>query len=323
MILLLLVYLGGVLTIVSPCILPVLPFVFARSEQNLLTQRAADAGRDGGDFRRHCHAGGGGRGWAVRLNQYGRWFALALMAAFALTLLSRGLAEWATRPLVRLGNRLLPPVGSRRTAPCCPHCCSELPPGFVGAVRRPGAGSGAHGRCDIRTQRAHHFAAVCLCRGCRNFAGRGDSGRRQSVCGHEEVPGSGRMDPPRARSRGVARRRHDRHGLGQQRADAPVAGRHEPARAIADRPTQARAPPVPAAMSTMVISEPTAQQLAALRSRRSVGRAAGRRQLPPLSGATAWLNSAPLTPEQRCAARSCWSISGPTPASTACARCPT
>jgi len=33
MILLLLAYLGGVLTIVSPCILPVLPFVFARADR--------------------------------------------------------------------------------------------------------------------------------------------------------------------------------------------------------------------------------------------------------------------------------------------------
>src|SRR5438477_43730 len=33
----LLVYLGGVLTILSPCILPVLPFIFARSEQRFLS----------------------------------------------------------------------------------------------------------------------------------------------------------------------------------------------------------------------------------------------------------------------------------------------
>ena len=32
-----LVFLGGVLTILSPCILPVLPFVFVRSEQKFLT----------------------------------------------------------------------------------------------------------------------------------------------------------------------------------------------------------------------------------------------------------------------------------------------
>jgi hypothetical protein len=33
MFLILAAYLGGVLTILSPCILPVLPFVFARSDQ--------------------------------------------------------------------------------------------------------------------------------------------------------------------------------------------------------------------------------------------------------------------------------------------------
>ena len=33
MLLILLAYLGGVLTILSPCILPVLPFVFARADR--------------------------------------------------------------------------------------------------------------------------------------------------------------------------------------------------------------------------------------------------------------------------------------------------
>ncbi|MGJ0528964.1 hypothetical protein ACR42A_36000, partial [Burkholderia gladioli] len=36
MLLLVLAYLGGVLTIVSPCILPVLPFVFARADRPFL-----------------------------------------------------------------------------------------------------------------------------------------------------------------------------------------------------------------------------------------------------------------------------------------------
>ncbi|KGM31346.1 hypothetical protein [Inquilinus limosus] len=36
MLLFLLAYLGGVLTIVSPCILPVLPFVFARADRPFL-----------------------------------------------------------------------------------------------------------------------------------------------------------------------------------------------------------------------------------------------------------------------------------------------
>ena len=37
MLILLLAYLGGVLTILSPCILPVLPFVFARADRAFLT----------------------------------------------------------------------------------------------------------------------------------------------------------------------------------------------------------------------------------------------------------------------------------------------
>jgi hypothetical protein len=49
---------------------------------------------------------------------------------------------------------------------------------------------------------------------------------------------------------------------------------------------------------------------------------ARRRHVPPLAGATEWINSPPLTP-RACAARWCWSTSGPTRASTACARCPT
>jgi len=36
MTLLVLVFLGGMLTILSPCILPVLPFVFSRAEQPFL-----------------------------------------------------------------------------------------------------------------------------------------------------------------------------------------------------------------------------------------------------------------------------------------------
>ena len=44
MILFALAYLGGVLTILSPCILPVLPFVFARADRPCLlyTSDAAD-----------------------------------------------------------------------------------------------------------------------------------------------------------------------------------------------------------------------------------------------------------------------------------------
>ena len=65
MLLFLIAYLGGVLTIVSPCILPVLPFLFARADRFVPAERPADAGRHGTDVcgRRHT---GRGRRWPGR-----------------------------------------------------------------------------------------------------------------------------------------------------------------------------------------------------------------------------------------------------------------
>src|SRR5580658_3905762 len=108
MILVLLVFLGGVLTIVSPCILPVLPFVFARSEQKFLTSGLPMLVGMAVTFAGIATLAAVGGAWAVGLNQYGRLAAMVLLAAFAATLLSRRLADWMTRPLVALGNRLMP-----------------------------------------------------------------------------------------------------------------------------------------------------------------------------------------------------------------------
>jgi cytochrome c biogenesis protein CcdA/thiol-disulfide isomerase/thioredoxin len=104
-----LVFLGGVLTILSPCILPVLPFVFARSEQRFLTNGLPMLFGMAATFAGIATLAAVGGAWAVRLNQYGRIFALVLLSAFALTLLSRRLADWLSRPFVALGNRLTQP----------------------------------------------------------------------------------------------------------------------------------------------------------------------------------------------------------------------
>jgi cytochrome c biogenesis protein CcdA/thiol-disulfide isomerase/thioredoxin len=109
MILVLLVFLGGVLTILSPCILPVLPFVFARAEQKFLTNGLPMLIGMALTFAAIASLAAVGGAWAVRVNQYGRVIALVLLCAFAATLLSRRLADWMARPFVALGNRLLPP----------------------------------------------------------------------------------------------------------------------------------------------------------------------------------------------------------------------
>jgi cytochrome c biogenesis protein CcdA/thiol-disulfide isomerase/thioredoxin len=102
-----LVFLGGVLTIVSPCILPVLPFVFARSEQRFLTNGLPLLIGMAVSFAGIATLAAVGGAWAVRVNQYGRLLALVLLSAFAATLLSRRLADALTRPLVAAGDRLL------------------------------------------------------------------------------------------------------------------------------------------------------------------------------------------------------------------------
>jgi cytochrome c biogenesis protein CcdA/thiol-disulfide isomerase/thioredoxin len=104
-----LVYLGGVLTILSPCILPVLPFVFARSEQKFLTNGLPMLAGMAITFAGIATLAAVGGSWAVRVNQYGRIFALVLLTAFAATLLSSRLADWLARPFVALGNRLAQP----------------------------------------------------------------------------------------------------------------------------------------------------------------------------------------------------------------------
>lgn len=106
MILFLLAWLGGVLTIVSPCILPILPFVFARADKPFVRSGLPMLAGMAVTFALVATLAAVGGGWAVHVNQYGRWAALALMAFFGLTLLVPSLADRLTRPLVALGGRL-------------------------------------------------------------------------------------------------------------------------------------------------------------------------------------------------------------------------
>lgn len=106
MTLLALVFLGGMLTILSPCILPVLPFVFARAEQPFLRSGLPLLGGMALTFAAVATLAAVGGGWAVSLNQYGRIAALVLLTGFALTLLSRRLADLLARPFIALGNKL-------------------------------------------------------------------------------------------------------------------------------------------------------------------------------------------------------------------------
>jgi cytochrome c biogenesis protein CcdA/thiol-disulfide isomerase/thioredoxin len=103
MLLFVLAFFGGVLTILSPCILPVLPFVFTRTHVPfrrgalpLLVGMAVT-------FVAVASLAAVGGGWVVSANQWGRWLALALMLVFGLALLVPSIADRLSRPLVALG----------------------------------------------------------------------------------------------------------------------------------------------------------------------------------------------------------------------------
>src|SRR5258706_4024338 len=106
MILLLLAYVGGVVTIVSPCILPVLPFVFARADRPFVRSGLPMLVGMALTFAAVASLAAVAGGWAVQVNAYGRLAAMALLALFGGALLFPALADRLTRPLVAVGARL-------------------------------------------------------------------------------------------------------------------------------------------------------------------------------------------------------------------------
>src|SRR5262249_22456392 len=124
-------YLGGVLTIVSPCILPVLPFVFARTRQPFVKSGLPLLAGMAITFALVATLAALGGGWVVQANNFGRALALVIMGLFGLLLLFPALADRATRPLVALGARL---SNSREAG--------EAPGGSVGASLLLGVATG-------------------------------------------------------------------------------------------------------------------------------------------------------------------------------------
>ncbi|WP_303637796.1 cytochrome c biogenesis protein DipZ [Stenotrophomonas tuberculopleuritidis] len=106
MLLLLLAYLGGVLTLLSPCILPVLPFVFARADRPFVRSTLPLLIGMALTFTVVASLAAVGSQWVAQANQIGRWVALVLMAVFAVALLWPTLADHLLAPVQRIGARL-------------------------------------------------------------------------------------------------------------------------------------------------------------------------------------------------------------------------
>jgi cytochrome c biogenesis protein CcdA/thiol-disulfide isomerase/thioredoxin len=104
---LLIAFLGGILTVLSPCILPVVPFLFAGADRT----RSSIVLTLGGmvlTFALVSSLAVVSSEWVIQASNAGRHVALIVMVLFALSLISARVGDWLARPFVALGNRLDP-----------------------------------------------------------------------------------------------------------------------------------------------------------------------------------------------------------------------
>ncbi|CAN7200043.1 redoxin domain-containing protein [Bosea sp. LjRoot9] len=104
-------YLAGVLTILSPCILPVVPFVLAQANRSFPRQSFRRNGLPmllglAFAFAAVASLAAVAGGWAVQANRFGRAVSLVLLAGFGLGLIFPSLAARFASPLVGAGSRL-------------------------------------------------------------------------------------------------------------------------------------------------------------------------------------------------------------------------
>jgi cytochrome c biogenesis protein CcdA len=129
-------YVAGVLTIGSPCIVPVLPFVFSRVDEPFTRCVLPMLIGMVVTFPTAASLVAVGGGWAVQVAEVGRDAAIALVAVFGVTLVSQRAAAIFTRPVVTLGNRL----SSRRETGRSSLCGSLLLGVAIGLLWAPCAG---------------------------------------------------------------------------------------------------------------------------------------------------------------------------------------
>ncbi|MGC2048071.1 MAG: cytochrome c biogenesis protein CcdA [Gallionella sp.] len=106
MLIFVLAYIGGVLTIFSPCVLPVLPFIFARSDQSFRRSGLPILVGMAVTFAVLASLATVGGAWLVGINQYGRYAAMLLLLLMGLALVFPSLSERMMRPFVALGGTL-------------------------------------------------------------------------------------------------------------------------------------------------------------------------------------------------------------------------
>jgi len=292
MILLFLAFLGGILTIISPCILPVLPFVFAKADQPFRKSGLPLLAGMAVTFAAFAAIATVGGAWIVRANQYGRVLALVVLAIFGLTLLWPALADRLSRPFVQLGSRLSQPSGSDSQPSALRSLLLGIATGLLwapcagpilGLILTGAALQGASERSVFLllayAAGAATSLAVVLLAGGRVFAtlkrSLGAEVWIRSVLGVAVLAGVAAI------ALGLDR------GVLTQISLASTSGVEQ---SLIDRfhpNTQAQNDPQKKPGSMMMMMSASA-----------TGAAAGPQELPDLSGAVAWLNSPPLNRDQ-------------------------
>ena len=133
-------YLTGALTIFAPCILPVVPFVFARVDQPFRRSGLPLLAGMALSFSVVASLGAVAGGWAVEANVYGRAVALAVLAVMGLALLVPRVAQRAMQPLLALGSGLLNLAQRRQAAASSPVLTSFVLGLATGLLWAPCAG---------------------------------------------------------------------------------------------------------------------------------------------------------------------------------------
>lgn len=282
MLLVLLAYFGGILTIFSPCILPVLPFVFSRAGQPFLKSGLPILAGMAVTFALVASLAAIGGGWAVAANDYGRIIALVIMALFGLTLIFPELSERLSRPAVALGNRLAQRADANGTqslpgsslllgvatgllwAPCAGP--------VLGLILTGAALEGASARTTLLL--AAYAAGAATSLALALLAG-------------------GRIFNAMKRSLGTGE--WIRRGLGVAVLAAVVAIGAGADTGLLTRLSLASTAPLEQRLVNMLHSSPAAREQRELASTAETLPIEG--LAPPLSGAVDWLNGKPLTPD--------------------------
>ena len=307
-------FLSGAVTAITPCVLPMLPALLSASATG---GRRRVLGVVIGIAATHTIAIVGLATLAGRVgvaDEGLRTVAIAVLAAFGFALLMPQLAARIEAPLSRLA-RFGPKDGGDG------FWSGLAVGGALGlrlrAVRDADTRGGGFGRGDP--------GRVARARGRR--PGVRDRIRARAVRAGVRRPAHRGGHPPRGPRTGAAaraRRRHgrDRGGDGDRRRPAlPVGARGQPAELDrhpdrGPREHRGRAGPAGRPAARAALPQPAD-------GRRGAAATGQRRRTSSATSAGSTRRTASRCRCATCAARSCWSTSGPTRASTACARCRT